>query len=237
MPCASGSDPSNEKIAKLDDGSHVRYLDIGKAFLNDDGTISPDVMPDGLHLSLKGYRIWADAMEPTLWTMLDEPKRLGAQIELDQTIARGPDKAQTPADITTAQIRTAVVRALTPLQKSLVVYAEKRDCFSCHNQTVPLVALKIARSRGLAIDEDAFHGAVALTLADLETALELYRKGRGQPGGATRAGYALWALEVGDHPADSITAAVTDFLLKFDRDRDHWTTSSCACPWNQATLP
>jgi beta-glucosidase len=66
----------NEKIAKLDDGTHVRFLDIGKAFLNDDGSISADVMPDldALHLSLKGYRIWAEAMEPTLWSMLDEAK-------------------------------------------------------------------------------------------------------------------------------------------------------------------
>jgi hypothetical protein len=28
-------------------------------------------MPDFLHLSRKGYRIWADAMEPTLWSMLE----------------------------------------------------------------------------------------------------------------------------------------------------------------------
>ena len=64
----------NAKIARLDDGSHVKYLDIGKAFLNEDGTISPEVMPDFLHLTGKGYRIWADAMEPTLWSMLDEPR-------------------------------------------------------------------------------------------------------------------------------------------------------------------
>jgi lysophospholipase L1-like esterase len=64
----------NEKIAKLDDGSNVRYLDIGKAFLSEDGTISKEIMPDYLHLSQKGYRVWAEAMEPTLWSMLDEPK-------------------------------------------------------------------------------------------------------------------------------------------------------------------
>src|SRR5262249_16993692 len=64
----------NEKIARLDDGSHVRFLDIGKAFVNADGTTSPDVMPDYLHLSTRGYRLWADAMEPTLWSMLDEPR-------------------------------------------------------------------------------------------------------------------------------------------------------------------
>ena len=28
-------------------------------------------MPDFLHLSRKGYQIWADAMEPTLWEMME----------------------------------------------------------------------------------------------------------------------------------------------------------------------
>jgi len=64
----------NARIARLDDGSHVKFLDIGKAFLNPDGTLSREIMPDYLHLSRKGYRIWADAMEPTLWSMLDEPQ-------------------------------------------------------------------------------------------------------------------------------------------------------------------
>lgn len=64
----------NQEIAKLDDGSHVSYLDIGKAFLNPDDTISRAIMPDFLHLSAKGYRLWADAMEPTLWRLLDEPQ-------------------------------------------------------------------------------------------------------------------------------------------------------------------
>jgi lysophospholipase L1-like esterase len=61
----------NAKIAGLDDGRYVTYLDIGKHFLNDDGTISKDVMPDFLHLSARGYRIWAEAMEPKLWSMLE----------------------------------------------------------------------------------------------------------------------------------------------------------------------
>jgi lysophospholipase L1-like esterase len=32
---------------------------------------------DYLHLTAKGYRLWADAMEPTLWRLLDEPKKKG----------------------------------------------------------------------------------------------------------------------------------------------------------------
>jgi beta-glucosidase len=62
----------NAKIAQLDDGKNVKYLDIGERFLEKDGTLSKDVMPDFLHLSHKGYMIWADAIEPTLWKMMDE---------------------------------------------------------------------------------------------------------------------------------------------------------------------
>jgi beta-glucosidase len=62
----------NERIARLDDGGKtVEYLDIGPRFLNPDGTISQEIMPDFLHLSRKGYHIWADAMEPTLWTLME----------------------------------------------------------------------------------------------------------------------------------------------------------------------
>lgn len=52
----------NEAIAKLADGKRVTFLDIGEKFLEPDGTLSREIMPDHLHLSEKGYRIWADAI-------------------------------------------------------------------------------------------------------------------------------------------------------------------------------
>jgi lysophospholipase L1-like esterase len=60
----------NEIISKLDDGSHVKYLDIGEKFLEPDGTLSRAIMPDFLHLSAKGYTIWADAVEPAVKELL-----------------------------------------------------------------------------------------------------------------------------------------------------------------------
>jgi lysophospholipase L1-like esterase len=60
----------NERIAKLDDGKQVRYLDIGDKFLEKDGSLSKEIMPDYLHLSPKGYTIWADAIQPSLDEML-----------------------------------------------------------------------------------------------------------------------------------------------------------------------
>ena len=60
----------NRLISKLDDGNKTRFLDIGKLFLADDGTIRTDLMPDALHPNAEGYRVWVDAMQPVLGGML-----------------------------------------------------------------------------------------------------------------------------------------------------------------------
>jgi lysophospholipase L1-like esterase len=60
----------NHIIAKLDNGKDVRYLDIGKKFLQPDDTLTKDIMPDLLHLSARGYEIWGEAIAPTVNEML-----------------------------------------------------------------------------------------------------------------------------------------------------------------------
>lgn len=56
----------NTKIAELGKEKRVTYLDLSSIFLQPDGSISADIMPDFLHPSVKGYQLWAEAMEPTL---------------------------------------------------------------------------------------------------------------------------------------------------------------------------
>ena len=60
----------NAELAKFADGYKVRYLDIGKVFVDANGEIPKDVMPDSLHPAAKGYDLWYDAMEPTLSQMM-----------------------------------------------------------------------------------------------------------------------------------------------------------------------
>jgi lysophospholipase L1-like esterase len=60
----------NQRIEKLDDGKYVHYLDIGDKFLASDGSLTKEIMPDYLHLSRKGYQIWADAIQAKLEYML-----------------------------------------------------------------------------------------------------------------------------------------------------------------------
>lgn len=57
----------NESISGFEQRySFLTYLDIGKHFLNEDGTVNAGLMPDMLHPNAKGYKVWADAMEPTI---------------------------------------------------------------------------------------------------------------------------------------------------------------------------
>jgi lysophospholipase L1-like esterase len=66
------NEAANEQIAQLADGKHVFYLDIGKKFLKEDGTLPKDIMPDFLHPNTRGYEIWASSMEPTVARLMAE---------------------------------------------------------------------------------------------------------------------------------------------------------------------
>jgi hypothetical protein len=128
-------------------------------------------------------------------------------------------------------IRAAIDRGLPLLLKaSAQNYPKHRDCFSCHNQAVPAVALSLARQRGFTVDAEMLQIIAELTEADLHGAIDDYRKGRGQPGGVIRAGYALWALETTGWPADETTAAVLHYLPMALGQHDHWTTQSKRAP-------
>jgi beta-glucosidase len=61
----------NARIARFADGQRVHYLNIGAAFLQADGTIAPQLMPDFLHPSLAGYRIYAASIWHPLMALLD----------------------------------------------------------------------------------------------------------------------------------------------------------------------
>lgn len=64
------NEKTNELIAKLADGKQVHYLNIGAKFLQSDGTLTREIMPDLLHLSEKGYEMWAEAIEPDVKKLL-----------------------------------------------------------------------------------------------------------------------------------------------------------------------
>jgi lysophospholipase L1-like esterase len=65
----------NENIAKLADGETIRYLNINDRLADKYGKLFEGVTVDGLHLSLKGYQTWADALRPLLTELLGPPAK------------------------------------------------------------------------------------------------------------------------------------------------------------------
>lgn len=124
------------------------------------------------------------------------------------------------------EVKAAVVKSIGLLQKSGTEYLRHRDCFSCHNQGVPIVALTTAMARGFEVDGVAVQEQVQFTADFLERNRENYRKGRGQGGQVDTAGYALLTLEAGGWKPDATTSAVVEYLLQRDRDQGHWKAVS-----------
>jgi lysophospholipase L1-like esterase len=63
----------NENIAMFADGKNIRYLNINDKLANKDGTLFDGMTVDKLHLTLKGYQVWADALKPILTELLGPP--------------------------------------------------------------------------------------------------------------------------------------------------------------------
>jgi hypothetical protein len=64
----------NENLARLADGKTIRYVGISKKLIDGNGRLLDGMMMDGLHPTVKGYQIWADALKPILTEVLGPPK-------------------------------------------------------------------------------------------------------------------------------------------------------------------
>ncbi|MDO9120133.1 MAG: platelet-activating factor acetylhydrolase IB subunit [Nitrospira sp.] len=62
----------NDRLRGFADGQHVHYLDLGHLFLDRDGRLKRDLMPDLLHPNQQGYQVWAEGMEAQLKALMGE---------------------------------------------------------------------------------------------------------------------------------------------------------------------
>ena len=63
----------NAELARVADGKSVRYLDVNDRLADKDGRVFAGMLGDGLHPTLKGYQVWADALKPLLTELLGPP--------------------------------------------------------------------------------------------------------------------------------------------------------------------
>jgi len=82
MQVSSATSNSNDGTKLWDtpscaDDKIVHWLDIGNIFVHEDGELNRELMPDSVHVREKGFRAWAEAMEPTIKRLMDAPYAAG----------------------------------------------------------------------------------------------------------------------------------------------------------------
>ncbi|HEX5012233.1 MAG TPA: GDSL-type esterase/lipase family protein [Planctomycetota bacterium] len=69
-PLRLAVEQTNRLLREVANRDRVTWLDFGSVFLAADGTLTPEIMPDALHLSETGYVMWAAEMLPVLDPLL-----------------------------------------------------------------------------------------------------------------------------------------------------------------------
>jgi len=134
-------------------------------------------------------------------------------------------QAAAPPSVDAKLVRAAIERGLQRLETAARTYPKNRQCFSCHHQALPMMAMQAARERGFAVDARLLQEQVQFTLKSFASKKGL-EKGQNVGGASTTVGYALTALAAAHQPADSTVEAMTQFLLARQNPNGSWTAQA-----------
>ncbi|MGK0187534.1 MAG: hypothetical protein ACI9R3_003322 [Verrucomicrobiales bacterium] len=134
------------------------------------------------------------------------------------------------------EVREAIGAGLALVQKAARSYPDHRDCFSCHHQTLPMLAVVTARDRGFSIDEDLIRDQAEFTRAFYHDRVEIMNKGEGVGGRGMTAGYALWAFDLAGKEPDETTDALVRYLLKTQMAQGNWKRQSHRPPMEETDV-
>jgi N-acyl-D-amino-acid deacylase len=144
------------------------------------------------------------------------------------------DEPPRQLEIKQDEIAKSVARGLAIVQKAAANYPRHRDCFSCHHQTLPMLAMATALRHGIKIDEDLMQAQSKFTHKSFEKSISELKKGKGVGGRAMTVGYAAWALLLAEAKPDDTTEALVAYLLKTQREEGHWTGQVCRPPMEES---
>src|SRR5262245_11087705 len=119
----------------------------------------------------------------------------------------------------TARIRESVEKSIGLLQTSSAQFNRVSGCYSCHHQSLPQMALGIARTRGIPVDEAVARQQVETTVRVLKSVSETALQNRDRiPDPPIGVSYALLGLAAEHYEGDAITDAMTRVLAAWQND-------------------
>lgn len=126
------------------------------------------------------------------------------------------------AEVDPETIRGAVERSLPLLEKTGPIFFEKAGGISCHNQSLPAMAMRLARDKGFSLDEKASRAHVKNAAAFWGPLTEDHFQLEDVPGDTATIGYTLMGLAADEHAADKMTDAFVLWTAATQRLDGSW---------------
>ena len=127
-----------------------------------------------------------------------------------------------PSNRPAVPVRAAIERSLPLLQKNAISFREKSGCVSCHNNSLTAFAVATARAKGLRVDETDARKEVERTAAYLSGWRDRVLQGIGIAGDSDTIGYLLFGLAAERFPGNEDTAAMANYLVRYQAADGHW---------------
>src|SRR5262245_7614945 len=128
-------------------------------------------------------------------------------------------------DQDTSAVKHAVEKVIPLLESSGKTFVEKSGCISCHHQSLPAMALALARDRGFSINNQIAREQCEATLQRFADAREKMLEGISPTVGGVLSGsasYALVGLAAMKQPPDKTTDAMVHYIAGTQTKDGHW---------------
>ena len=121
------------------------------------------------------------------------------------------------------KVESAVRQGLALVTRAAANWPAHKTCFSCHHQTLPMLAAIECARAGIPLDPAWLAAQAEITHRYFEQRIEDMDEGEHVPGGAATTAYGFWALSLAERPADKTTTAMVAYALQIQgvaRTRD-----------------
>lgn len=142
-------------------------------------------------------------------------------------LLRSPNNSQAQEAV---MPHTVVTKSLPMLQSLGVKFIEQTGCVSCHNNSLPAMAISLARERGFKIDEQAVQQENAKIAEVWGAKRERLLQGDRPPGGNDTPAYILLGLAASGQSANANTDALVHYLAGHQTEAGNWEVDNRVRP-------
>lgn len=131
-------------------------------------------------------------------------------------------------------IEASIRKGVAVVEKAANNYPSHRKCFSCHHQTLPILAMVTASRHGVKLNREVADQQAKFTFESFHGRLDRMKEGTGIGGRAFTIAYGLWEFDLLERKPDETTSAMVTYLLKTQHKDGYWTPQSIRPPLEES---